>query len=138
MEEVKNQTHQNFFLPYDGFIKNEQKTLVPGNGKILKKNFEIEGNEFNIGLSYLATHANKTEAECRSLVEEASVRVSIAVAVCGAIIVIFYFIHIFLFTIVADRLTRKVRLLAFENILRQNIGYFDVNFSGELNTRLTQ
>lgn len=79
-----------------------------------------------------------SEEICRRGIEAASIRVSIAVAVSGMIIVGFFFVHIFLFTVVADRLTRRVRLMAFENILRQNIGYFDVNFAGELNTRLTQ
>ena len=38
----------------------------------------------------------------------------------------------------AARQTKKIRLLFFKSILRQNIGFFDVNNAGELNTRIAE
>ena len=64
--------------------------------------------------------------------------ISLDFAVCGIITCVSSYSHVALFTIVSDRVARQVRRLAFSNILRQHIGYFDVHFGGELNTRLTQ
>jgi ABC-type multidrug transport system fused ATPase/permease subunit len=64
--------------------------------------------------------------------------ISIDFACCAVITCVGSYSHVALFTIIADRITRKVRRLAFSNILRQHMGYFDVHFGGELNTRLTQ
>ena len=72
------------------------------------------------------------------MLTSAAISVTVNFAICGAITCVGSYGHTFLFTIVADRVTRKVRYLAFSNILRQHIGYFDVHFGGELNTRLTQ
>jgi ABC-type multidrug transport system fused ATPase/permease subunit len=72
------------------------------------------------------------------LLMKAAAYVSIDFAICGLLTCIGSYAHVALFTIVADRVTRKVRRLVFSNILRQHIGYFDVHFGGELNTRLTQ
>jgi hypothetical protein len=72
------------------------------------------------------------------LLMQAAKYVSIDFAICACITCSGSYGHVALFTIVADRITRKVRRLVFSNILRQHIGYFDVHFGGELNTRLTQ
>jgi len=69
---------------------------------------------------------------------KAAALVSIDFALCGVITCLGSYAHVALFTIIADRITRKVRRLAFSNILRQHVGYFDVHMGGELNTRLTQ
>ena len=38
----------------------------------------------------------------------------------------------------AERQTRAIRVRLFESILRQDIGWFDIYKSGELNNRLTE
>jgi len=87
-----------------------------------------------------AYYINTTNYTCTldSMLTSAAISVTVNFAICGAITCVGSYGHTFLFTIVADRVTRKVRYLAFSNILRQHIGYFDVHFGGELNTRLTQ
>ena len=41
-------------------------------------------------------------------------------------------------TLTAERQTRRIRSLAFHNIMRQHIGYFDLHQTGELNVRLSE
>lgn len=77
-------------------------------------------------------------AYCTDMVLDSAIRVTIGFAICSVALMITAYFHVVLFTVVADRITRRVRYLAFSNILRQNIGYFDIHFGGELNTRLTQ
>lgn len=84
-----------------------------------------------------ATALNET-CNIQQLLMSAAMYVSIDFAICACITCSGSYGHVALFTIVADRVTRKVRRLAFSNILRQHVGYFDVHMGGELNTRLTQ
>ena len=79
-----------------------------------------------------------SECDIKKVLVENAKSVSTGVGLFGVVCCIAVYTHTFLFTIVADRITRRVRRLAFSNILRQNIGYFDIHFGGELNTRLTQ
>ncbi|XP_076808833.1 ATP-dependent translocase ABCB1-like [Clavelina lepadiformis] len=55
--------------------------------------------------------------------------IAIIVWICGAI-------QIICWTFQAVRQTKKIRVLFFQSILRQDIGFFDVNSAGELNTRM--
>ena len=41
-------------------------------------------------------------------------------------------------TLTAERQTRRIRKLAFHNIMRQHIGWFDLHQTGELNVRLSE
>ena len=43
-----------------------------------------------------------------------------------------------LYQLAAERQVYKIRLLFYQAILRQNIGWFDSNPSGELSSRLTE
>jgi ABC-type multidrug transport system fused ATPase/permease subunit len=40
--------------------------------------------------------------------------------------------------IAAERQIRRIRFLLFRNLLRQEIGWFDVHSTGELNSRLIE
>ena len=46
--------------------------------------------------------------------------------------------HISMFSLIGERQARKVRRLAFQNVLRQDIAYFDKHMGGELNTMLSE
>jgi ABC-type multidrug transport system fused ATPase/permease subunit len=59
----------------------------------------------------------------------------------GGLTALHFFIatsHIAMFSMIGERLARRVRRLAFENVLRQDIAYFDKHMGGELNTRLAE
>ncbi|CAN2389829.1 phosphatidylcholine-translocating ATPase activity [Pristimantis euphronides] len=59
------------------------------------------------------------------------VGVGVAVLICGYIQVSFW-------VLAAARQTRRMRKMFFHSVLSQEISWFDVNKSGELNTRLTE
>ena len=53
------------------------------------------------------------------------------------VIIITYF-QVSMFKMAAERLVHKIRLLFYQSILRQEIGWFDVNLSGELSSKLSE
>ena len=53
------------------------------------------------------------------------------------LIIVTYF-QVSMFKMAAERLVHKIRLLFYQSILRQEIGWFDVNLSGELSSRLSE
>ena len=70
-----------------------------------------------------------------------TVRTSLAsplsLVIGGATIVIGYF-QVAFWSMACGRQTRRLREILFRSILRKQISYFDINKSGELNTRLTE
>jgi ABC-type multidrug transport system fused ATPase/permease subunit len=66
------------------------------------------------------------------------IHISTVIGIAGVVCCLSAYGCTSLYTIVADRVTRRVRQLAFTNVLRQHVGYFDLHLAGELNTRLTQ
>jgi len=81
---------------------------------------------------------NKSDCDVENTLDREANRITFAIGVTGIACCFSAYFCTSLFTVVADRVTRRVRQLAFTNILRQHIGYFDIHFAGELNTRLTQ
>ncbi|KAJ1100830.1 hypothetical protein NDU88_005905 [Pleurodeles waltl] len=55
----------------------------------------------------------------------------------GAAVLVAAYIQISFWTLAAGRQIRKIRRQFFHAVMRQEIGWFDVNDAGELNTRLT-
>ena len=56
----------------------------------------------------------------------------------GAAVTLFGFTHITCWQLSAYRQCQKIRSLLFKSILKQEIGYFDIQSAGELNNRLTE
>lgn len=81
---------------------------------------------------------NVTDCDVEAVMNHEIARITISLGVIGSACCFSAYICTSLYTIVADRVTRRVRQMAFTNILRQHIGYFDIHQAGELNTRLTQ
>ena len=48
------------------------------------------------------------------------------------------FIQVAFFQVVCERQVKKIRLLYYRSVLRQDISWFDANPSGELSSRLTE
>ena len=53
------------------------------------------------------------------------------------LIIVTYF-QVSMFKMAAERQGHKIRLLFYQSILQQEIGWFDVNLSGELSSRLSE
>ena len=56
----------------------------------------------------------------------------------GVGVIIVTYLQVSMFKMAAERLVHKIRLLFYQSILRQEIGWFDVNLSGELSSRLSE
>nr|XP_054597178.1 ATP-binding cassette, sub-family B (MDR/TAP), member 4 isoform X2 [Nothobranchius furzeri] len=58
-------------------------------------------------------------------------------SIMGAVVLIAAYLQVSLWTLAAGRQVKRIRTLFFHRIMQQDIGWFDVTETGELNTRLT-
>uniref|UniRef100_A0A3Q4GPN6 ATP-binding cassette sub-family B member 5 n=1 Tax=Neolamprologus brichardi TaxID=32507 RepID=A0A3Q4GPN6_NEOBR len=58
-------------------------------------------------------------------------------SIMGAGVLVAAYLQVALWALAAGRQVKRIRILFFHQIMRQDIGWFDVNETGELNTRLT-
>lgn len=56
----------------------------------------------------------------------------------GAGVLVAAYLQVALWALAAGRQVKRIRILFFHQIMRQDIGWFDVNETGELNMRLTE
>lgn len=59
-------------------------------------------------------------------------------SIMGAGVLVAAYLQVALWALAAGRQVKRIRILFFHQIMRQDIGWFDVNETGELNTRLTE
>ncbi|XP_064195313.1 ATP-binding cassette, sub-family B (MDR/TAP), member 4 [Anguilla rostrata] len=64
-------------------------------------------------------------------------RHAIYYSIMGAIVLVAAYLQVALWTLAAGRQVKRLRKLFFHAIVQQEIGWFDVNETGQLNTRLT-
>ncbi|XP_036395228.1 ATP-binding cassette, sub-family B (MDR/TAP), member 4 [Megalops cyprinoides] len=64
-------------------------------------------------------------------------RHAIYYSIMGAVVLMAAYLQVALWTLAAGRQVKRLRKLFFHSIVQQEIGWFDVNETGELNTRLT-
>ncbi|MEQ2297134.1 hypothetical protein AMECASPLE_031567 [Ameca splendens] len=69
--------------------------------------------------------------------EEEMTTFAIYYSILGAVVLIAAYLQVSLWTLAAGRQVKCIRKLFFHRIMQQDIGWFDVNETGELNTRLT-
>ncbi|KAM4579986.1 ATP-dependent translocase ABCB1 [Odontesthes bonariensis] len=72
----------------------------------------------------------------RKLEEEMTV-FAIYYSIMGAVVLVAAYLQVSFWTLAAGRQVKRIRTLFFHRIMQQDIGWFDVNETGELNTRLT-
>uniref|UniRef100_A0A3Q2QK45 ABC transmembrane type-1 domain-containing protein n=1 Tax=Fundulus heteroclitus TaxID=8078 RepID=A0A3Q2QK45_FUNHE len=70
--------------------------------------------------------------------EEEMTTFAIYYSILGAVVLIAAYLQVSLWTLAAGRQVKRIRKLFFHRIMQQDIGWFDVNETGELNTRLTE
>lgn len=80
--------------------------------------------------------AGQTQSQLTSHVS--SLRFAIYYSMMGAGVLIAAYLQVSFWTLAAGRQVRRIRTLFFHRIMQQDIGWFDVNETGELNTRLTE
>ncbi|CAN9514222.1 unnamed protein product [Ophioblennius macclurei] len=76
-------------------------------------------------------------ANTNSTLEQEMEGFSINYAIMGAAVLVAAYLQVSLWTLAAGRQVKRIRALFFHRIMQQDIGWFDVNETGELNTRLT-
>ncbi|KAM8735723.1 ATP-dependent translocase ABCB1 [Acanthopagrus schlegelii] len=64
-------------------------------------------------------------------------RFAIYYSIMGAVVLVAAYMQVSFWTLAAGRQVKRIRKLFFHCIMKQEIGWFDVNQTGELNTRLT-
>lgn len=67
-----------------------------------------------------------------------SCRYAIYYSIMGGVVLVAAYIQVSFWTIAAGRQVKRIRQLFFHSIMRQEISWFDINDTGELNTRLTE
>ncbi|XP_038567411.1 ATP-binding cassette, sub-family B (MDR/TAP), member 4 isoform X2 [Micropterus salmoides] len=83
------------------------------------------------------TNPNFTYIQTNSTLEEDMTVYAIYYSILGAVVLVAAYMQVAFFTLAAGRQVRRIRQLFFHCIMQQEIGWFDVNETGELNTRLT-
>ena len=83
--------------------------------------------------------------QCRAInctelpdVEGAVTKIAVWYVVMGIMHAVFAWVCLGLWGVSAERQVHKMRIALFRNIINQEIGWFDSNPSGELNTRMTE
>ncbi|XP_051921757.1 ATP-binding cassette, sub-family B (MDR/TAP), member 4 isoform X5 [Hippocampus zosterae] len=90
----------------------------------------------NAALGYLNT-SNPNITFPNSTIQEDMTGFAIYYSILGAVVLVAAYMQVAFFTLSAGRQVKRIRKCFFHSIMRQDIGWFDVNETGELNTRLT-
>ncbi|XP_015248373.1 PREDICTED: multidrug resistance protein 1-like [Cyprinodon variegatus] len=112
--------------------ENDEKT----DKKKKKKKKEKEAKEPMVGPFSVSTDFTFSENMTNPLEEEMTT-FAIYYSILGAVVLVAAYLQVSLWTLAAGRQVKRIRKLFFHRIMQQDIGWFDVNETGELNTRLT-
>lgn len=83
------------------------------------------------------TNANPNVTVYNSTLEEDMTTFAIYYSIMGFGVLLAAYIQVSFWTLAAGRQVKRIRRLFFHSIMKQEISWFDVNETGELNTRLT-
>ncbi|XP_023145774.2 ATP-binding cassette, sub-family B (MDR/TAP), member 4 isoform X2 [Amphiprion ocellaris] len=89
------------------------------------------------GLGNITLPPNFTDFYANSTLQEEMTTFAIYYSIMGAVVLVAAYLQVSLWTLAAGRQVKRIRTLFFHRIMQQDIGWFDVNETGELNTRLT-
>ncbi|XP_061771598.1 ATP-dependent translocase ABCB1-like isoform X3 [Nerophis ophidion] len=81
---------------------------------------------------------NSTSMIFNSTFQEAMATYAVYYSIIGVLVLVAAYMQVAFFTISAGRQVQRIRKRFFHCVMRQDIGWFDVNDTGELNTRLTE
>ncbi|XP_071324542.1 ATP-dependent translocase ABCB1 [Trachinotus anak] len=80
---------------------------------------------------------NFTYPQSNNTLQEDMKVFAIYYSIMGAVVLVAAYLQVSFWTLAAGRQVKRIRKLFFHRIMQQDIGWFDVNETGELNTRLT-
>lgn len=64
-------------------------------------------------------------------------KIAVGFSVMGLVVMLCGCVNVACWCLAAERQTKVIRELAFRSVLRQHMGWFDKQQSGQINTRLT-
>nr|XP_057939637.1 ATP-dependent translocase ABCB1-like isoform X2 [Doryrhamphus excisus] len=82
--------------------------------------------------------ANSTFMILNNTFQEEMTTLAVCYSVMGAFVLVAAYMQVAFFTLSAGRQVLRIRKRFFHSVMRQDIGWFDVNDTGELNTRLIE
>ncbi|XP_067366385.1 ATP-binding cassette, sub-family B (MDR/TAP), member 4 isoform X3 [Channa argus] len=85
-----------------------------------------------------ASYPNFTYIPKNSTLQQDMNLYAIYYSIMGGVVLVAAYLQVSLWTIAAGRQVKRIRKLFFHRIMQQDIGWFDVNETGELNTRLIE
>ncbi|XP_066501736.1 ATP-binding cassette, sub-family B (MDR/TAP), member 4 [Hoplias malabaricus] len=88
-------------------------------------------------LGHLGNNTNITDLLSNSTLGEEMTRHAIYYSIMGGIVLFAAYMQVAFWTLAAGRQVKRLRKMFFHAIIRQDIGWFDMNETGQLNTRLT-
>uniref|UniRef100_A0A8C2C7I8 ABC-type xenobiotic transporter n=1 Tax=Cyprinus carpio TaxID=7962 RepID=A0A8C2C7I8_CYPCA len=80
---------------------------------------------------------NLPPSECLNTLGEQMTRHAINYSIMGFVVLVAAYMQVAFWTLAAGRQVKKLRKKFFHSIMKQEIGWFDINETGQLNTRLT-
>ncbi|XP_075965014.1 ATP-dependent translocase ABCB1 [Anarhichas minor] len=83
------------------------------------------------------SNTNVTNMQINNTLEEEMTRYAISYSILGFVVLVVAYGQVAFWTLSAGRQAKHIRTLFFHRIMQQDIGWFDVSETGELNTRLT-
>ncbi|KAJ3597609.1 hypothetical protein NHX12_001132 [Muraenolepis orangiensis] len=104
------------------------------NGVILPLMFLVFGNMTDSFVDNAG--ANESHPAANISLGEQMNGYAINYSIMGAVVLVAAYVQVAFWTLAAGRQAKRLRTLFFHHIMRQDIGWFDVNETGELNTRL--
>lgn len=66
------------------------------------------------------------------------IRYAVYYSIMGFVVLVAAYMQVAFWTLAAGRQVKRLRKKFFHSIMKQEIGWFDVNETGQLNTRLTE
>ncbi|TWW79227.1 Multidrug resistance protein 1 [Takifugu flavidus] len=85
----------------------------------------------------LSRNHNTSNPRANSTLEADMQRFSIYYSILGFVVLVVAYLQMSLWTLTAARQAKRIRELFFHSIMQQDISWYDVTETGELNTRLT-
>ncbi|XP_008297780.1 ATP-dependent translocase ABCB1 [Stegastes partitus] len=119
--------------------------MAMANGTVLPVMFIVFGDMTDSFIQDAADHMNGssgssgnfTNMHVNSTLQSDMTTFAIYYSIMGGVVLFAAYLQVSMWTVAAGRQVKRIRRLFFHRIMQQDIGWFDINETGELNTRLT-
>uniref|UniRef100_A0A8C5FWE2 ATP-binding cassette, sub-family B (MDR/TAP), member 4 n=1 Tax=Gadus morhua TaxID=8049 RepID=A0A8C5FWE2_GADMO len=106
------------------------------NGVVLPLMFMVFGDLTDSFVNHASNMTSDISSTEHIIYTVQNIYYAINYSIMGVIVLVAAYMQVAFWTLAAGRQAKRLRTLFFHRIMRQDIGWFDVNETGELNTRL--